>query len=80
MPMPGMMSDAEMSELQSASTGKVDAVFLTMMQQHHRGAITMAKEDLKAGTNSDAEKLATAIIKAQTAEIAEMKAMLKSTS
>jgi len=47
-----------------------------MMTEHHEGAIDMANTELREGKNSDAKKLAEAIIDAQTKEVAEMKTLL----
>lgn len=74
--MPGMMSGADMGKL-GAMTGKAfDKQFLTMMIAHHQGAVTMAQQELTAGTNGQAEALAEQIITSQTAEISTMKSIL----
>jgi uncharacterized protein (DUF305 family) len=62
----------------SAQTSQVDAAFLTVMQQHCKLAIAMAKRELTTGSNPEARRLAQSILRAQTAEVAEMKAMLRS--
>lgn len=72
----GMMSDEQMNQLGKASGAEADKLFLTQMQEHHAGAIDMAKTELAQGSNAEAKKLAEAISTSQTAEIAEMKAML----
>lgn len=76
--MPGMMSDDQMSELKAASGAVFDQMFLTMMTEHHDGAIEMAKTEQKDGKNNDAVGLAEKIEKDQTAEIAEMRDLLAS--
>ena len=53
-------------------------MFLTMMIEHHTGAIEMAKTEQSKGKNADAKALAKEIEAAQTTEIAEMKKMLTS--
>ena len=53
-----------------------DKMWLQMMVAHHQGAITMANDELKNGTNADAKKMAEAIIAAQQGEIATMNGML----
>jgi uncharacterized protein (DUF305 family) len=53
-------------------------MFLTMMIEHHEGAIEMARTEQSEGQNAHAKALAAAIEKAQTAEIAQMKQMLRS--
>ena len=41
--MPGMLTDAQVNELDAARGKEFDRLFLTYMMQHHRGAITMVK-------------------------------------
>ena len=53
-------------------------MFLTMMMAHHQGAIAMAKTEQADGKNADAVALAKKIEADQTAELAQMKDMLKS--
>lgn len=42
--MPGMLTEAQMKQLDSARGPEFDRLFLTGMIQHHRGAITMVQE------------------------------------
>ena len=44
MMMPGMLSDAQMKQLDEARGTDFDRLFLTFMIQHHRGAITMVEQ------------------------------------
>lgn len=74
----GMMSDEEMADLEAASGAEFDKMFLEMMMEHHEGAISMAETEQADGESSDAKDLAGKIIKAQKAEITEMKALLES--
>lgn len=76
--MSGMMSDKEMADLEAASGAEFDKMFLEMMMEHHKGAITMAETEQADGRSSDAKDLAGKIIKAQKAEITDMKALLAS--
>jgi uncharacterized protein (DUF305 family) len=76
--MPGMMSAEEMAEFESASGPAFDRMFLTMMIEHHEGAIDMAKTEQEDGEFPDAVALAEEIEKAQTAEIATMNELLGS--
>lgn len=75
---PGMMSDADMKALDAATGAEFDRMFLTLMSEHHEGAIAMAKTEQANGKNPDAIALAKKIEAAQAAEIAQMKDMLKS--
>lgn len=76
MSMPGLVSDADMALLEQATGVKFDALFLSHMIQHHEGAIDMANDVLATTMNDDVRALATAIVAAQTAEIAEMSSLL----
>ncbi|MGV2920553.1 DUF305 domain-containing protein [Streptomyces alfalfae] len=74
--MGGMMTPEEMDELKKASGKAFDTAFMTMMIKHHEGAVTMAKTEKAKGAFPDAKKMADAIIKSQTAEIARMNGLL----
>ena len=50
-------------------TGDPDRDFVMMMLPHHRGAVEMAKVELKYGKDPELKKLAQDIIKAQDEEI-----------
>lgn len=51
-----------------------DLRFIDAMIPHHEGAVVMAKDLLQKSKRPESQKLATAIISAQTQEIAQMKA------
>ena len=74
----GMMSDTQMQQLGQVRGAEFDRMFLTMMIEHHNGAVQMAETELASGRNAEAKKLAQAIIDAQRAEIAEMNTLLTS--
>ena len=74
--MPGMMSAEEMTELAQASDTEFAELWMTMMVEHHEGAIEMAEAEQDAGHFPDAVDLAGAIIDAQRAEIATMEDLL----
>jgi uncharacterized protein (DUF305 family) len=76
--MAGMMSEEEMAGLGGASGPEFDRMFLTMMIEHHEGAIEMARTQQEDGEYPDAVALAEVIEKAQTAEIATMNELLGS--
>ncbi|WP_340682773.1 DUF305 domain-containing protein [Amycolatopsis coloradensis] len=75
-PMSGMMTEAEMKELEQAKGADFDKMWLGMMIRHHQGAVDMAKTELAKGSNADAKALAQKIIDAQEAEIREMQGLL----
>jgi len=54
-----------------------DVAFMQGMLAHHKGAVAMSEVELKHGKDPKARDLATRVIAAQKAEIAEMEAWLK---
>ncbi|TQL21173.1 DUF305 domain-containing protein [Streptomyces sp. SLBN-134] len=74
--MPGMMDTEDMDELMKASGKGFDTMFLTMMVEHHEGAVEMATTEKDKGQYGPAKKLAGEIITAQNAEIEEMNKLL----
>jgi uncharacterized protein (DUF305 family) len=74
--MPGMMSQSDLDEVSSATGRDFEQKWLTMMVEHHQGAVTMAEKEVRDGTFPDAVALARSIVSSQTAEIATMKGML----
>jgi uncharacterized protein (DUF305 family) len=84
----GMMmsnsSDMEqmMMDMNAGLTNKTgdafDQAFLKEMIVHHQGAVEMAKAALQSAGHQEIKDMAVNIISAQTSEIAQMKAWLKS--
>ncbi|MGC0409388.1 uncharacterized protein (DUF305 family) [Streptomyces sp. SAI-195] len=74
--MPGMMDGQDMAELERASGRAFDTMFLTMMVEHHEGAVEMAGTEKAKGRYAPAKALADDIITAQNAEITEMNKLL----
>lgn len=77
--MPGMLTDAQMHELQSARGRAFDERFLRFMLQHHRGAVTMVAELFAtdgAGQDEVVFKFASDVNVDQATEIARMERML----
>ncbi|AOW91821.1 DUF305 domain-containing protein [Rhodococcus sp. WMMA185] len=72
----GMMSRDQMDGLEGMSGTEFDRMWLTMMIEHHRGAIDMANTELAEGENPEVMRLATNIVAEQQREIADMQAML----
>lgn len=72
----GMMSHEQMTELEQVSGAEFDRLWLTLMVEHHEGAVTMAEGEMRDGKNSEAIDLARKIASGQTAEIDHMKEML----
>ncbi|WP_328690301.1 DUF305 domain-containing protein [Streptomyces phaeochromogenes] len=74
--MPGMMNNQQMDDMRDASGKAFDTMFLTMMIEHHEGAVEMAQTEKTQGAYGPAKTLADDIITAQTAEITQMRKML----
>ncbi|MBW8739160.1 MAG: DUF305 domain-containing protein, partial [Streptomyces turgidiscabies] len=75
--MPGMESMESMPGMDHAAAGKeFDKNFLTMMIEHHKGAVTMATTEKAKGEYGPATSMADDVIRTQTAEIAEMTKLL----
>ncbi|MGE5695239.1 MAG: DUF305 domain-containing protein [Candidatus Sericytochromatia bacterium] len=74
--MPGMVDAATMNKLQTLKGADFDRLWLTLMIDHHRGAIEMARDELAHGKNPDVLYLARTIVTEQQAEIDQMKKML----
>lgn len=74
--MPGMMDTEDMDELMAASGKGFDTMFLTMIVEHHEGAVEMATTEKDKGQYGPAKELADDIITAQNAEIEEMNKLL----
>lgn len=77
MAMDGMMSGSQMSDLGSLSGDAFATEWLTLMIQHHEGAVDMARTELADGQYGDAQRLARSIITDQQSEISQMKEMLQ---
>ena len=83
MKMAGMLTDEQLKELDAAKGAEFDHAFLTMMIQHHEGALQMV-EDLfdtpLAGQDVDVNVFANDVVTVQTAEIGVMQRMLSQMS
>ncbi|TDE12619.1 DUF305 domain-containing protein [Jiangella asiatica] len=74
--MEGMMTPEDLSALEAATGVEFERMWLTMMIEHHRGAIAMSETQLADGTDAEARALAQAIIDAQSAEIEQLEQLL----
>jgi uncharacterized protein (DUF305 family) len=80
--MPGMLTEAQMKQLDEARAEDFDRLFLKFMIQHHRGAVSMVKELFStygAGQDETVFKFASDVNVDQTTEIARMEQMLLAT-
>lgn len=75
--MPGMMSADDLAALESASDADFQRLWLTMMIEHHEGAVEMATRQLAEGRYRPALDLARAVVDGQSNEIEVMSALLE---
>ncbi|HMA02198.1 MAG TPA: DUF305 domain-containing protein [Gemmatimonadaceae bacterium] len=83
MHMAGMLTDAQLRELDAATGPAFDRAFLTMMIQHHEGALQMVNDLLAtpgAGQEVNVNVFANDVVSVQTAEIGIMRQMLQQLS
>src|SRR5215207_4352837 len=79
MKMAGMLTDEQLKELDVAKGIAFDRAFLTLMIQHHEGALQMVKDLFatpRAGQEVDVNVFANDVVTVQTAEIGAMRQML----
>jgi uncharacterized protein (DUF305 family) len=76
MEMDGMLTDAEMAELENATGEEFERLFLSGMIKHHQGALDMLYL-LDDSTKTEVTSFGDMIRKVQSEEIAEMQTMLK---
>lgn len=76
--MPGLLTDAELAELEAAEGEEFDRLFLAYMIRHHEGAIQMVTELYAegGGQESDIDAFARHVEADQAIEVARMKEML----
>nr|WP_203417350.1 DUF305 domain-containing protein [Jiangella ureilytica] len=75
--MAGMLSDEDLAALGAATGAEFERMWLTMMIEHHQGAVDMAEDQLAEGSDAEARELAEQIVDVQDAEIARMEGMLR---
>jgi len=74
--MPGMATEAELTELGSLSGRPFDVLFLQLMIRHHEGGVEMAQYGAEHAAEDAVRRLAASIVTAQSAETATMTDML----
>lgn len=77
--MPGMLTPAQMKQLDQARGPEFDRLFLTFMIQHHRGAVSMVKDlfdSYGAGQDEIVFKFASEVNVDQSTEVERMENML----
>ena len=79
MTMPGMLTAQQLKELDAATGVAFDRDFLTLMTQHHEGALQMVKDLFAipgAGQEVNVNVFANDVVTVQTAEIGAMRQMM----
>jgi uncharacterized protein (DUF305 family) len=77
--MPGMLTEAQLAQLDQARGAEFDRLFLTFMIQHHKGAVTMVStlfDTYGAGQDETVFKFASDVNVDQSTEIDRMEKML----
>ncbi|WP_091243093.1 DUF305 domain-containing protein [Klenkia soli] len=74
--MPGMATDAELTQLRAATGNDFDVLFLQLMIRHHQGGLEMAEYGEAHASEAAVRGLARSIAATQTAEATTMAAML----
>ena len=75
--MNGMVSDKDITQLEDADGASASRLFLDQMIEHHEGAVEMAEQHRKDGTNPAALQLSKDVISSQKAEITRMRELRK---
>jgi uncharacterized protein (DUF305 family) len=79
MTMPGMLTKAQLEQLDKANGVDFDRAFLDLMIQHHEGALKMVQDlfaSPRAGQEVDVNVFANDVVTVQTAEIGIMRQLL----
>jgi uncharacterized protein (DUF305 family) len=77
--MPGMLSPAQMKELEAAQGPEFDRLFVALMMQHHQGALVMVDQLRRSpgsGQDSFVNRFASDVYADQNAEIERMARLL----
>jgi uncharacterized protein (DUF305 family) len=71
--MPGLATDAQLDELQTATGPAADALFVELMTAHHEGGIHMAEYAAEHGSRADVSGLAERMAANQRGEIVDLR-------
>lgn len=74
--MPGMATDAQLTQLDSATGKQADILFCQLMLRHHLGGIHMIDELLKLSHNQDVRDLAQTMKNNQQGEVVQFQSLL----
>lgn len=77
MDMPGFVDDAQFAAIKELAGNAFDLLWLQLMIEHHKGAIEMVA-DIANNKAAEVKNLGEEIVASQSAEIAEMEALIQS--
>ena len=69
--MPGLLTEEQLDQIDAARGAEMDALFLELMAEHHRGGLHMAEEASRTAGDETVRELAARIEHAQAGEINE---------
>lgn len=75
--MEGMVSEEDLERLEDAEGDGFDQLFVELMSEHHRGAVTMAEDVMADGSDRQVLEMANDLIAEQNTEIARMERILE---
>jgi len=73
--MPGLLTDEQLDQLRDARGAELDALFLDLMADHHRGGLHMSEYAFANAGGDDVQELAARIARNQAGEINEYRAL-----
>jgi uncharacterized protein (DUF305 family) len=73
--MPGLLSDEQLDQVRNARGAELDALFLDLMADHHRGGLHMSEYAFANAGDEDVQELAARIARNQAGEINEYRAL-----
>jgi uncharacterized protein (DUF305 family) len=74
--MPGMATDAQLTQLRAATGHDFDVLFLQLMLNHHLGGIHMAEAGLDLSGDEQVQSLAATMVAGQKKEVTAIQALL----
>lgn len=74
--MPGMATEEQLAELETATGADADRLFVELMTAHHQGGIEMAEDAAARAENGDVRRFAESVVRNQRSEIVELEGLL----
>ncbi|WP_017612473.1 DUF305 domain-containing protein [Nocardiopsis salina] len=75
--MEGMVSEEDLERLETSDGDDFDQLFVELMSEHHRGAVTMAEDVMADGSDRQVQEMANDLIAEQNTEISRMERILE---